>query len=205
MAVLASQIITSARQALNDLDSANYRFPDNELLGWINDGQRAAVVLKPEVSIGEEDFVPVAGSRQALPAGGLVLVDVLRHAATGSAVVLIEHELLDRFYAGWRNSSKTAAPKNFCYDVRNKKQFDLYPPSVGDAAATLVIVYIKDPVDIPAVGSPIALDDVYRGALTDYVLYRAFGKDSESPANSQKSQWHFGAFQQGLGIVQEAS
>jgi len=205
MAVLASKIIASARQILNDLDSDNYRYPDNELLGWVNDGQRAAVVLKPDVSIKEEDFVPAEGTRQQLPAGGLVLVDVLRHAATGAAVTMVEHELLDRFYPGWRNASKAAAAKNFCYDIRNKKQFDLYPPSIGGAAATHVIAYVKEPADIATTADPIELDDVYSVALTDYVLYRAFGKDTESPQNSQKSVFHFGAFQQGLGVTQEAS
>ena len=43
------------------------------------------------------------------------------------------------------------------------------------------------------------LDDVYEGALLDYVLYRAYAKDAENPANMNRSTSHYQAFVSALG------
>jgi len=41
--------------------------------------------------------------------------------------------------------------------------------------------------------------DYYRNALLDYVLYRAFAKDSDSANQAQRSQNHYQMFMQAIG------
>lgn len=46
----------------------------------------------------------------------------------------------------------------------------------------------------------LTLDDIYAGAILDYVLYRAYSKDAAYAERMQKSQVNYLAFMQSLGI-----
>jgi hypothetical protein len=42
------------------------------------------------------------------------------------------------------------------------------------------------------------LPDIYGNVLADYILYRAYTKDSEYAGNAQRAQAHYAAFQAAL-------
>jgi hypothetical protein len=50
------------------------------------------------------------------------------------------------------------------------------------------------------VSGNISLPDIYGNALGDYVLYRAYTKDSEYAGNAQRAVAHYTAFANALGI-----
>lgn len=72
--ILASSIITKAATLLQD--PTNVRWPADELLGWLNDGQREIVLQKPDAYSINEAVKLAAGTKQALPAAGIRLLAV---------------------------------------------------------------------------------------------------------------------------------
>jgi hypothetical protein len=79
--------------------------------------------------------------------------------------------------------------------------FYVFPPQPATGMASIEIVYSKVPAIIPTGATEvITIRDIYANALLDYVLYRAFGKDSEYGNQSDRSQIHYKMFSQAIGI-----
>ena len=152
----------------------------------------------------------VAGTRQTLPSAGSKLIEIVRNVAATSAkkaVRMINREILDAQTPGWHNLTGVVDITHFMYDPRDPKTFYVYPPAT--TSAQLDIVYAAYPTDItePADGSlysavsgNISLPDIYGNVLGDYILYRAYTKDSEYAGNAQRAQAHYAAFGNALGI-----
>ena len=90
--VVASDILDRASIILQD--STNVRFPESELLDFLNDAQREIVLHRPDANMQNADMTLVAGSKQSIPAGGLRLIDVIRNAG-GKAITQVNREVLD--------------------------------------------------------------------------------------------------------------
>jgi hypothetical protein len=151
----------------------------------------------------------VVGTKQSLPANGAKLIEVIRNAAATSAkksVRMVNREILDAQTPGWHNITGTVDILHFMYDPRDPKTFYVYPPALS--TAQLDIVYAAYPTDVvePADGAlytnvtgSISLPDIYGNAVLDYILYRAYTKDSEYAGNAQRAQAHYSAFNNALG------
>jgi hypothetical protein len=152
----------------------------------------------------------VTGSKQALPNDGAKLIEIVRNAAATSAkssVRMINREILDAQLPGWHNVAGSVNILHFMYDARDPRVFYVYPPALD--TAQLDIVYSSYPTDVtePSEGSTyvdvsgnVDLPDIYGNVLLDYVLYRAYSKDSEYAGNAQRAQAHYVAFANALGI-----
>ena len=67
------------------------------------------------------------------------------------------------------------------------------------------IIYSIAPSDITySTTVTITLDDIYANAILDYMLYRAYQKDSEYAGNAERSMMHYQSFANGLGIKTRA-
>lgn len=201
--ILASAIFDKALELL--VDEAGIRWQPEKLRGWLNTGQRELVVLKPNALTKNEAVAVVAGSKQTLPAAGLVLIDVIRNMGDGGttpgrAITSISRDALDTVMPDWHSMEGSAVAKHYVYDVRDPKTFYLYPPQPADTTQQVEIVYSVAPVDLTAATQPIAVDDIYEGCMIDYVLYRAYSKDGVSPGNKELALAHYQAFQTALGV-----
>jgi hypothetical protein len=202
--ILASALISKARVLLQDPGAV--RWTDGELLGWLNDGQRAAVVEDPMVNTKIVAIPLVAGSKQALPVDGVKLVGVYRNMGAGgttpgNSVRKIDRMQLDALVPGWNAMTATNVVQHFILGP-TPDVFFVYPPSTG--SWQVEAEYCALPADVPAVGSPITLDDVWANALLEYMLYRAYGKDQEFIGNAEQSLLHFKAFRVALGARETA-
>lgn len=213
MSITAQSIIRRAVETLQDTTSV--RWPVNELVRYLNDGQREIVMYRPDSMVTNATVTCAAGSKQALPANGAKLIDVVRNAASGSlkkSVRMTNREILDAQTPGWHNIAGTVDILHFMYDPRDPRTFYVYPPAT--TSAQLDIVYSAYPTDItePADGSlytavtgNISLPDIYANALLDFILYRSYMKDSEYAGNAQRAQAHYAAFANALGIEIKAT
>ena len=207
MPIAAQSIIRRAVETLQDTTSV--RWPVNELVRYLNDGQREIVLYRPDSMVTNATLTCVAGTKQALPANGAKLIEVIRNAAATSAkksVRMINREILDAQTPGWHNITGSVDILHFMYDPRDPKTFYVYPPAT--TSAQLDIVYAAYPTDITepadgalyaAVTGNISLPDIYGNAILDYILYRAYTKDSEYAGNAQRAQAHYAAFNNALG------
>ena len=213
MPIAAQSIIRRCVETLQDTTSI--RWPVAELVRYLNDGQREVVLYRPDAMVTNATVTCVAGTKQALPANGAKLIEVIRNAraaGTKRAVRMVNREILDAQMPGWHALAGVDDVLHFMYDPRDPRVFYVYPPATTNTQ--LDIVYAAYPTDIvePADGATytavtgnISLPDIYGNVLQDYILYRAYTKDSEYAGNAQRAQAHYAAFANALGIEIKAT
>jgi hypothetical protein len=188
--ITCKQIIDKVATQL--LDNTNTRWTRIELLGWLNDGQRAIVLIQANASSITTTLQLVQGSRQQLPADAHLLLDIYRNmgptgVSPGRAVRLVSRTVVDAQDPYWHTMTGAAVVQNYIYDVQDAQAFYVYPPSNGNN--TIELNYSRVPVDITDEAKPIVINDVLQTALVDYILYRACAKDAEFAGTQQAAQY----------------
>lgn len=198
-----NDIVTRAATLIQD--ATNVRWPTDELIGWLNDGQREVVLHRPEACVKNQSLTLTASSsKQTLPSDAISLIDVTRNmgasgSTPGNAVRLTTREVLDAQRPTWHSDANSVGyVQHFTYDPRDPKTFYVYPKAPA-TAWYLEVVYAASPTNASA-GGAIQIDDIYANCLLDYVLYRAYSKDAEYAANAQLAIAHYTAFANALGI-----
>lgn len=171
---------------------------------WINDSIREIIVAQPEANTVVGNVLLAAGTKQTLPAGAIALGRVNRNTGAsgttiGEAPRQSTLELMDRHKPSWHADTATAVVKNYMKPQHTPRTFYVWPPSTG--AVNLEVEYSAVPTQLTTTGQTIGIDDHYVNAIVEYVLYRAFGKDSELAGTKALSQQHYEAFAQCLGNV----
>jgi len=197
----AQSIIDKAATAL--LDIAGTRWPATELLSYLNDGQREAAKLRPELTSTMVDVALIAGVEQSIPADGHALLDVVRNTGIGggvpgTAITKADEVTLSQFNPGWVLDVASAVVKHFMPDARTPRKFRVYPAQPV-APGNVEMLYSKTPIDIAA-NAVITLDDAYENALRDYVVYRAMAKEAETQ-NEAKAGAYYKLFLSGIGVA----
>tara|TARA_R100001163_G_scaffold29218_1_gene23304 strand:+ start:450 stop:1160 length:711 start_codon:yes stop_codon:yes gene_type:complete len=203
-----ANLITRAQDTLQDTTSV--RWPEAELLRYINDAQREIVNFRPEASSKTANLQLVTGTLQSLPTEGLRLIKVTRNmsdasgGATGArAIRLVSVDILNTQEPDWNNPSVSGDAahgtnvKHYVFDEDDPRRFYVYPGVSGNAYVE--IVYSKSPTDLGNTSATIDLDDTYGNAIVDYVLFRAYLKDAEYAGNQQRAGQHYQLFTTSLG------
>lgn len=202
MALTAAQILTRAEDIIQD--QTNVRWPEDELLRYLNDGRREISIARPDLYAVTTVITLAAGTKQSLPADGTRFLDGIRNVSgaaapytPGRAIRIVEREILDAQKPDWHTETQTATIMHFMYDERTPRTFYVYPPSNG---GKLEISYSQSPAEITNTATELTQEDIYAGALVDYVCYRAFSKDSEYAGDDGRAVKHYAQFLQALGI-----
>lgn len=187
-------------------DTTNVRWPLTELLPWVTDATREIVIFKPSAFPKNESMLLSAGTKQTIPSTGVQLLDVVRNMGTGGntpgkAIRLIEREVLDAGSPDWHSSTASTTTRHYTYEENDPKTFYVWPPATGTSYAE--IVYSAAP-PAAVLGGTLAIDDIYQGAVLDYVLYRAYQKDAEYAADPQRAASHYQAFVTAVGGREKA-
>ena len=212
MPIPAQSIIRRCVETLQD--NTSIRWPVSELVRYLNDAQREVILYRPDAAVTNASVPLVAGSRQNLPVGGTKLVEVVRNSAgTKRAVRMVNREILDAQLPGWHAQAGVTEILHYMYDPREPRVFYVYPPAAVTGAA-VELSYASRPADIaePSEGAlytsvtgNLGIPDIYGNAVQDYVLYRAYTKDSEYAGNAARAQAHYGAFANALGVEVKAT
>lgn len=194
------------RVAVTLQDPTFVRWPNQELLNYLNDAQRQVVLFRPDAKAVNAPFTCVNAAKQTLPADGLRLINVLRNTG-GRAITKVDRGILDVQLPAWYETAVgTEGIKHYVYDALDPKNFYVFPKPA--ASAQIDIVYAMSPVDIVISNyttdtQVIGIDDIYANALMDYMMYRAYQKDSEF-ANLNRAAVYYQAFSTSLGIKSQA-
>lgn len=194
MALTAQNIIDRASMIIQDL--TNVRWPLTELTNWLNDSRRELAVVRPDIYSTVATKTLDAGAKQSLPADGLRLMDVPRNTS-GAAITVTNRGFLDQQNPGWHQMTASATIKHFMVDERNPSTFWVYPPATS--AASVELIYQKAPTDYTTSSTLSAYEELYGGAMVDYICYRAFSKDSEYAGNANRALAHYTQFSNALG------
>lgn len=198
--VTAKTIIDKASVQLIDL--ANIRWTRSELLDWLNDGMRQIVLIQPSASSTTVSKLLVAGTRQTLPTGGWLLLQMYRNMGTtgttpGRAIRIVSRELLDNFNPNWHTATAAAEVRNYIYDTQDQTAFYVYPPNTGTQYVELN--YSAQPTNLTSETDVIPIFDIYQSSLVDYILYRACSKDAEYAPGLQLAQGYLATFVASVG------
>jgi hypothetical protein len=198
--ITSNEILLRVNNLLND--GGFIRWPKQEILDYLNDGQRAIVLRRPDAFTSDvDDYACVAGTKQSLPADALRLIDIPRNSSGRAIRGPFDRAVLDDNYPTWYAGNIATEAELFIYDERNPKTFYLYPGVVD--ATVLTVVYSKAPPTIDMASndadSLISLDDIYVNAIIEWIMYRCYMKDAEYAANPNKSLMHQNAFKTQLG------
>lgn len=182
------------------------RWPDTEVLMWLNDGQREVVIHLPTAHVRTQLRVLQAGTRQTLEGLGITdghqFAKMVRNyhatnATPGRAVTVRPMAWVNEQRPNWHNDPP-AESVHYFYDADDPKTFYVWPPA--DGARRGEIVYYAVPAELANLGATITLDDIYATALQYYVLFRAFSKNATYTKSPQNAATYYQLFLQTLGI-----
>lgn len=200
-------LLRRARRILQEESTDGTRWTNAELLDWLNESYAFVVGVRPGANVITAEIVCVAGTRQAIPAAGERLLDVVRNTAPGANGLAVTPMLRSQLNAArprWHGEPKTDAIEHFLFDEDDPRSFFVYPPAM--AGAKLEISFSAVPAPHGAAQAKadsteaLRLPDTYAPILVDLVLARAFAKDAEGGANQQRATLHSQAAQGALGL-----
>lgn len=190
MTILASVILDEVSTIL--LDTAKRTWPDSELLGYLNEALRATAFAKPDMYTVQTDVTPVAGVLQNLPTDGIALLDITRNTTGRNRVVTqVDEGLLEEANRFWPAATQQAEVEHFTADPRNPRRYRVFPPN--DGTGSIEILYGATCPYINYAEQDLPVPESYQTALTDFVLSRAYSKNSKkqdlSKASYYMQQW----------------
>lgn len=193
--LLASALIAQAGEIAGDEGNVVWSSP--QALEWLNDAQRATVIVRPDASVITRAVKLNSGTRQTIQ--GLRLMSVIMNMGTdgltlGRAIRLVERGMLDELVPNWHTATAVTSIKEYIFDERIPKEYYVSPPV---HASTPVYVQVSEsisPADVAATTNPITLDDIYAPAIITWMNYRYFSRDAEEVPDYQRAALNFQQF-----------
>ena len=187
MAIYVSTVLTNVKTLLNDAGLVHWT--QDELLAWGSEGQVELVKLKPDAATKTVTQQLVPGAKQANPSDCIEVIEV-RQNDSGLAVTPCDRAALDRFQPGWMKSPTASVVKHWMDDPQ-PDTFYVYPAQ-NNLPGKIVMTYSFVPPALTANGV-LGVRDIYQAAIENYILFRAFSKDSE-PASAERAVAYGKAF-----------
>ena len=191
MAFTAQSILQ--RVVITLVDPSAVRWKTAELVRYMNDGQRDIALIRPDATATTATMALAGGARQALPSAGAKLLEVIRNTSgTKRAIRLTSRVILDAQAPDWYSKTGVTDIRHYTFDPREPRIFYVYPPAAS-SGASVELIYSAYPTDITEPGGSalytdvtgnISVADIYANALVNYILYRAYSKDSENSLNA---------------------
>lgn len=199
--ILASEMIGRLRLTLLD-PTPGVTWLDADLLAMLNEGQRNACELRPELYQVRAPIELVAGTLQTIPADGTVFVRLDENVAGGLRCRLVDSALLDTAARFWPAATPEVAVQEYCADAKDRKRFHVLPPN--DGTGEVIALYCAVPPAIEATDDPITLDDIYELPLKHFVLSEAYAANTKRQ-DLAKASFYRQSFEKMLGINATAS
>lgn len=201
MALLVTELFSRIDDLLLDFDRV--RWTETERLRWANEAMGAILTRRPQAFSRREVMPLVAGASQAIPAGGSMLLDVVRNMGAngttpGRAIRRTSRAILDDADRDWYSMTPASEIKNYTFDERLPEGFYVYPPAV--AGTQVELVYTKLPATVTSNTGSFDIGPEYMEAVVNYVCYRCNSKDSEYANGAQVAAGFYQAFEASLGI-----
>lgn len=183
-----------------------------DLVRYVNDGQKDMVVRRPDLFVHSTDHNLVDGWRQRIPADGVKLMEVHANAVDAHrACTPAKRSMLDAQMPKWRAMTPTREVDHFMFDERDPASFDVFPPAA--LGAVLSIDYVRRPAAMTVPGPGTKIDDISGNvnvpdemsvALQHYVAFRCFAEGSED-GNAQAAKNHISIYADILGVEIQAT
>lgn len=192
--MLAFVLVNQARVTL--IDTQKVTWSDAELLAYLNEGRRHAVMLKNDALPVRADVALVAGSAQSIPAGAVALLDIVANTASGAPCTVVDLEMLQQSNRLFFAATQETDAQHWATDTRDPRRFYVSPPNNG--SGSVLMLYGSVPADV-ALNEDIVFTDAYQYTLECFVLARAYAKDTRRQ-DLAKAASYMQRFEQSLGL-----
>ena len=170
--ILASAIIRRASELAEDEDNVTWR--SDQALDWLNEGQSAICLAKPDACSDLHSVLLQPGTKQRVT--GRKIMDVKRNMGgdgntPGRAIHLVDRQVKDRFSPNWHVATSSDTVKEWMVDERDDTLFYVWPPVHGLSPVYVEALEALNPEDVADAGSPIVVGDEWVPALCEWICY----------------------------------
>lgn len=187
MTVQVSLILSNVTAQLNDAGYVHWS--QDELLKYGSEGQVELVKMKPDAATKTVTLQLVAGAKQTNPSDAIEILD-MRQNENGAVVTPCDRTPLDRFQPTWMTTPTASTVKHWMDDPQ-PDTFYVYPAQ-SNTPAKVIVTHSFAPPALTANGT-LGVRDIYQSQIENYILFRAFSKDSE-PASAERAMAYGKAF-----------
>lgn len=202
--MLASDITSRASRIL--LDASNTRWTVAELLNWITDAQRAVANARPAATATTAAVQLTADqSLQAIPAAAFMLINITHNLGSdgntpGKRIRHVDWTTLLAHQETMYSAVGTAEVSNYAYVPHERPlEFLVYPRAHATTPVYVSMTYAKRPVEVTDAGDTLTVADDYLNPVLDFVMFRAFSKDTEFSDNG-KAVAFYNSYASALGL-----
>ena len=209
MSLTADKYITAAAELLQDTSYKTWSI--EELVRWLNDALDAINVVRPDAFSIVKNIDCIAGSKQTLSSTDVRLLDLYRNMGStgmtpGRAIRgPVNREALDAQDPTWTTTGAVSFVRQYLYDVTVPTVFWVVPPLTAatkiEGAVVVEPTWIADPSGadddekLTALASvTVVMSRRYKPAAIEWMVFRAFERDSERSPNWQKAARHLTIF-----------
>jgi len=207
--LLAGTVVAACNFELADPEYI--RWPESELLVYLTGAIAQIAALKPTLYYSYVPLGLAAGVVQTVPQEYSHLIDILYNlnsdGSPGDSIsqgsFTAARALGQPSCAGTRDGRYVV--RSYTIHPESDSSFFVDPaaPESSPTAAVMALVQLA-PRPTTALTDAVVManttPEMYQEALKDWVLYRAFAKDTESSDSQARSQAHYRAFMQFLGV-----
>lgn len=174
-AVTVREVLGAVSVLLNDSAPQFKRWPESELVGWLDDAQMAIAKYLPAAASRIDALKLAAGSKQsieAVPAAslipgygtapavtfGLEFLGAVRNLGAdgltpGRAITVVDRSLLDAQDVDW-HSKPGPVVKHVVHDPRIPRSYLVFPPVAVGSTSWIEVQWVAQPVKVPNTGTP---------------------------------------------------
>ena len=201
--MIANEILVAAGQQLTDLGFI--RWTPSSLLSYLNLGIVEIVGLVPNAYSVPLLLTLVPGAEQALPASVIQVQSFLCNmgltgATQGASVRAVVKKQLDFLVPNWFAYDAGDIVQFVARDPYDNKKFYVFPPQPSPVTQRLAARVHSTPTVLLNVNAAFPLDDSYKPAAVDYLVYRALAEETDIPGALEKSKLFRAQFMQDLGL-----
>lgn len=201
------QALTIVEDIAQDLTDPSYRIWSKEnLTEYLNSAVLLISEFRPDTTSDIINLTLVPGTKQLLPEEARRLLDIVRNMGSdgstpGKPIWSIDEPTLNTFRPKWHSEAGKTVVKNFVYDERTPSVFYTYPPVHATTTVIVEAKVQKNPDKVVDVDNdPIPLNDAYVTAIKQWMLYRAYSKETDSMDSRTLAKEHYQAFADIMGI-----
>ncbi len=192
-------------------DSGHDVWTEVDLLRYLNDAQRQVVFHRPDSYSTTQAVQLTAGiTKQSLPiaANRLLNNGIKRNmgadgATPGRVITDTDLESMDLVDPDWHTRTGKAVIEHYIYDEADPSIFYVTPPAHLTTAVWVEMTYSSDPPELLIADietDNISLDLTYEPVLKEWMLYRAYSKETDSNESRSLAASHFQVFGNLLGL-----
>lgn len=222
MALTADTILKRANITLQDDGYVRWTLP--ELMLYLNDAMNELALHKPNAVTQTVELPLAEGTLQTIADEYISLIRVTRNLETlsaspsgrtgGKAITITSRGTLDVVMPDWQNPNVLPYAddvEHVIQDMADPRSFYVIPGNTGNGTIEAVMAVLPTELAVASNDSGLALEHyttlelegipaVFKNALTDYVLFRAYSKDTADQASAARATAHYNLFAGAIGL-----